>query len=181
MEQWAIGMLYKWTQGCESQFPIVTNNVQTWILICNVIIPEVAVNMDYAMHRLGWRCSFWWISLTCFSPCIHRLSKLEVITYVIDYIRDLRQTLGMPPTLARIPPIPSMDMEMDSDLSSVDSLTSTSTLLPHPTHHHHSSSSRTPLSLISTPNNSSSSCASQSSQEVNICLVNSDSDISRKK
>jgi hypothetical protein len=74
-----------------------------------------------------------------------------------------------------------MDMEMDSDLSSVDSLTSTSTLLPHPTHHHHSSSSRTPLSLISTPNNSSSSCASQSSQEVNICLVNSDSDISRKK
>ncbi len=38
---------------------------------------------------------------------LHRLSKLEVISHVIDYIHDLRETLGLPPC--------QTDCDMDND------------------------------------------------------------------
>ncbi|CAG7832260.1 unnamed protein product [Allacma fusca] len=40
--------------------------------------------------------------LVPFMPKNRKLTKLEVIQHVIDYIRDLRQTLGLPPQSSRV-------------------------------------------------------------------------------
>lgn len=98
-----------------------------------------------------------------FMPKHKKLSKLEVITYVIDYIRDLRQTLGLPLSSARVPMIPSMDMDLDvtsgdpTDPSPSSSSVNNNNVSSVNLHH---LSMRTPLSQISTPNNISS-CGSQ--------------------
>ncbi|CAL8110352.1 unnamed protein product [Orchesella dallaii] len=113
--------------------------------------------------------------LVPFMPKNRKLSKLEVITYVIDYIRDLRQTLGLPPC--------NNDFDMESMMSqvvnpaitlnlintnnnstsspspSVNTPTTTPSSSSHHQHHHQ----RQPLCVISNPSNtiSNGSCASQ--------------------
>jgi len=117
-----------------------------------------------------------------FMPKHKKLSKLEVITYVIDYIRDLRVTLGLPPNImngagGRIPPIPSMDFDLMDD-SSLDMFSMASSITSSAVHeldnnnvsninlnHHH----RSPLSQISTPNNTSSSSSSSLSSSSSQC------------
>jgi hypothetical protein len=89
---------------------------------------------------------------------LHRLSKLEVITYVIDYIRDLRQTLGLPPSATRFP-LDMDPMEMMSSAISLNVINTSDSSSSSPSSTHH----RQPLCVISPTNNSS--CGSQ---EVNI-------------
>jgi len=97
-------------------------------------------------------------------PCMpknKRLSKLEVISNVIDYIHDLRQTLGLPPCSAvfdmesMLPtsqpgnPQVSPDTKIHNTnniLTSVSSISPTLPSQPKPTHHH-----RQPLCVISNP------------------------------
>jgi len=115
--------------------------------------------------------------LVPFMPKNRKLSKLEVIQYVIDYIRDLRQTLGLPPQSNRLG-LDLMDpMDMISAVTAANTTASSNTnsssninvisssqsssshqqqQQPQPPH-------RQPLGVISTPNNSSltGSCSSQ--------------------
>jgi len=52
-------------------------------------------------------------------PKNKKLSKLEVITYVIDYIQDLSETLGLPPSPSSLPS-GSSDEEEEEDLDEDD-------------------------------------------------------------
>ncbi|ODM94632.1 Protein extra-macrochaetae, partial [Orchesella cincta] len=100
-----------------------------------------------------------------FMPKNRKLSKLEVISHVIDYIRDLRQTLGLPPC--------NSDFDMESMMSQVvnpaitlNVINATSSSVNAPisssSHHHHQ---RQPLCVISNPSNTLSSNGSCASQE----------------
>lgn len=98
--------------------------------------------------------------MSCF---LFRLTKLEVITHVIDYIRDLRQTLGLPPCIAEqgvattpfdVQSAMIMSQAANTNDSATDSTTSapitSSTTLPHPLYRHHHQ--RQPLCVITNPN-----------------------------
>jgi len=129
--------------------------------------------------------------LVPFMPKHKKLSKLEVIQYVIDYIRDLRQTLGMPPSVVPTAPrIPSVHRRHhnstpctplnDNSVNLMDYVMSTSTTTPiadnvssNSSHSHHHQQ-RQPLGVIPTPPNSSafipnavSNCSTQEHQHNN--------------
>jgi len=99
--------------------------------------------------------------LVPFMPKNRKLSKLEVIQYVIDYIRDLRQTLGLPPSASRF----SLEMDPMDMMSSAISLnvinTNSSTNSSDSSNTSSTSSShhRQPLCVIS-PTNNTGSCGS---------------------
>jgi hypothetical protein len=99
--------------------------------------------------------------LVPFMPKNRKLSKLEVITYVIDYIRDLRQTLGLPPSASRFPlDMDPMDMMSSAiSLNVINSSDSTNTSSSPISSSTSSSHHRQPLCVISPSNNSS--CGSQ--------------------
>ncbi|CAL8110336.1 unnamed protein product [Orchesella dallaii] len=94
-------------------------------------------------------------------PCMpknKRLSKLEVISNVIDYIHDLRQTLGLPPCSAvfDMESVLSTSQDGNSQISPdtkaiistpVSPISPTLLSQPKPTHHHQ----RQPLCVISNP------------------------------
>jgi DNA-binding protein inhibitor ID len=99
--------------------------------------------------------------LVPFMPKHKKLSKLEVITYVIDYIRDLRQTLGLPPNSSRMSSSMDFDDESSLDMLSLDSPKNSSSSSSLNVISGTAHSPRQPLGVITSPNNGSlSSCGS---------------------